>query len=67
MLKLENLSKSYSINKSDHLQLLKKLNLDFLDNKFYCIIGHSGSGKSTLINIIGLIDSFDDSKYFIVA
>ena len=65
MLKLENLSKSYSINKSDHLQLLKKLNLDFLDNKFYCIIGHSGSGKSTLINIIGLIDSFDDGKYFI--
>lgn len=65
MLKLKDVSKSYFINKKEHLQLFEKLSIDFLDNKFYCIVGHSGSGKSTLINIIGLIDNFDGGKYFI--
>ena len=31
--------------------------------KFYAIMGKSGSGKSTLINLLGLIDSFDEGEY----
>lgn len=65
MLNLKNIFKSYSINKDDCLEIIKDFSIDFLDNKFYGIVGHSGSGKSTLINIIGLIDSFDAGKYFI--
>ena len=65
MLKLDKISKSYSINKNDKISLLNDISLDINNSKFYGIVGHSGSGKSTLLNIIGLIDDFDSGKYFI--
>lgn len=65
MLKLNKISKSYSINKNDKISLLNDISLEISNNKFYGIVGHSGSGKSTLLNIIGLIDDFDSGKYFI--
>mgnify|MGYP001624098798 CR=1 FL=1 len=65
MLKLDKISKSYSIDKNDKISLLNDISLDINNSKFYGIIGHSGSGKSTLLNIIGLIDDFDSGKYFI--
>lgn len=65
MLKLDKISKSYSIDKNDKISLLNDISLDINNSKFYGIVGHSGSGKSTLLNIIGLIDDFDSGKYFI--
>ena len=65
MLKLDKISKSYSIDKNDKISLLNDISLEISNNKFYGIVGHSGSGKSTLLNIIGLIDDFDSGKYFI--
>ena len=65
MLKLNKISKSYSIDKNDKISLLNDISLEISNNKFYGIVGHSGSGKSTLLNIIGLIDDFDSGKYFI--
>lgn len=59
---LKNINKSYTINKKS-IHVLSKLNAEFQYGKFYLIIGHSGSGKSTLINILGLMDSFDDGIY----
>lgn len=59
---LKNIKKSYTINKKS-IHVLSKLNAEFQYGKFYLIIGHSGSGKSTLINILGLMDSFDDGIY----
>ena len=61
---IENLQKSYSTEKKK-VEVLKKVNLDFENKKFYAIMGHSGSGKSTLINILGLIDNFDSGKYIL--
>lgn len=46
-LKIEDLSFSYSDK-----QVLKNINLQFLDGKITSIIGQSGSGKSTLIKLI---------------
>lgn len=65
MLKLDKISKVYSIDKNDKISLLNDISLEISNNKFYGIVGHSGSGKSTLLNIIGLIDDFDSGKYFI--
>ncbi len=56
MLKLENISKSYKIWKTDSVQILKNINLEIGENEFIAIIGPSWSWKSTLMNIIWLLD-----------
>jgi putative ABC transport system ATP-binding protein len=33
--------------------------------EFVSIMGHSGSGKSTLLNILGLLDHYDEGKYWL--
>lgn len=64
VIRLEQLSKSYH-TKTEKLEVLKKISIAFEEGKFYAITGHSGSGKSTLINILGLIDQFDDGFYYL--
>ncbi len=64
MLDLNRITKNYKIN-HEKFNALNNVSVKFDDGKFYGIIGHSGSGKSTLINILGLLDSFDDGKYTI--
>lgn len=61
---MKDIKKNYIKNKKE-INILNNLNIKFKKGKFYAIMGHSGSGKSTLINIIGLLDSFDDGKYII--
>ena len=56
MLKLENVSKSYKIWKTDTVQVLKNINLEIGENEFIAIIWPSWSWKSTLMNIIWLLD-----------
>ena len=55
VLKLENLSKTYSLGKRD-VQALSNLNLTVNAGEFVAIMGPSGSGKTTLLNVIGCID-----------
>lgn len=64
VIRLEQLSKSYH-TKTEKLEVLKKISIAFEEGKFYAITGHSGRGKSTLINILGLIDQFDDGFYYL--
>lgn len=64
MIKIENLHKSYPIGK-DSLHVLKGLNLHIKEGEFVSIMGSSGSGKSTLLNIVGLLDSHDEGKYYL--
>lgn len=64
VIRLEQLSKSYH-TKTEKLEVLKKISIAFEEGKFYAITGHSGSGKSTFINILGLIDQFDDGFYYL--
>lgn len=64
VIRLEQLSKSYH-TKTEKLEVLKKISIAFEEGKFYAITGHSGSGKSTLINILGLLDQFDDGFYYL--
>lgn len=60
MLKLVNLSKSYS----DKV-IFKDFNLEINDSEFVSIKGQSGSGKTTLINILSMLDSEYSGDYYI--
>lgn len=55
VLKIEDLSKSYSLGKRS-VNPLSNLNLEVKKGEFIAIMGPSGSGKTTLLNIMGCID-----------
>ncbi len=46
------------------LQILKNFNLEIHDNFLTCLYGKSGCGKTTLLNIIGLIEDYDQGDIF---
>jgi putative ABC transport system ATP-binding protein len=54
-LKIENLTKSYTLGKRE-VPALINLNLEVKKGEFISIMGPSGSGKTTLLNVIGCID-----------
>lgn len=61
---LNNVHKSYHMG-SEHLLVLKGIDLNIKRGEFISIMGPSGSGKSTLMNLIGLLDRPDTGQLFI--
>lgn len=43
--------------------ILKDINLSIKEGEFVSIMGPSGSGKSTVLNIIGMLDEFNEGEY----
>ena len=64
IIKLENISKSYSQGGAV-IPVIENLNVTIQEGKFIAVIGPSGSGKSTLLNVIGLIDTADSGNIFL--
>jgi putative ABC transport system ATP-binding protein len=62
MIKLKNITKSYSMGNSS-MQVLKGIDLEIKQGEFVSIMGASGSGKSTLLNILGILDKYDTGEY----
>lgn len=60
-LNVENLSFSY-IDGDNIKEVLKDVNVEFNENKFYCITGPSGCGKTTLLSLIGTLDKPQNGK-----
>ncbi len=54
MIKLKNITKSYSDRK-----IFENFSIDFKENKITCILGKSGVGKTTLLNMISGITDYD--------
>jgi putative ABC transport system ATP-binding protein len=62
MIRLRDLHKSYWMG-ANRLHVLKGIDLDVGAGELVSIMGASGSGKSTLMNILGLLDRFDEGSY----
>ncbi|MFZ1785856.1 MAG: ABC transporter ATP-binding protein [Ferruginibacter sp.] len=48
---------------SNRTFILKDINLSIKEGEFISIMGPSGSGKSTVLNIIGMLDEFNEREY----
>lgn len=57
MIEAQNIHKYY-----DDLHVLKGVNLHIKKSEIVSIVGASGAGKTTLLQILGTLDSFQDTK-----
>jgi putative ABC transport system ATP-binding protein len=64
MIRLIDIHKTYTTPFTD-LHVLKGINLTVGQGEMVAIMGSSGSGKSTLMNILGLLDKYDEGDYYI--
>lgn len=64
MIDLKNVVKIYQTG-GEELIALKNISLHIDKGEFTSIMGPSGSGKSTMMNILGLLDRFDEGTYLL--
>lgn len=64
MIKINDITKQYKLDKDNTIAALDGINLEIPDGELLFIIGKSGSGKSTLLHIIGGLDRPDSGKVF---
>lgn len=63
MLEVENLSKTYNINKKNALKALDDISVTISPGEIVAITGTSGAGKSTLLHILGCVLPFESGSY----
>ena len=61
VVEIKDLWKSYPMGNLQ-VQALKGVNLEIEEGEFVSVAGPSGSGKTTLMNIIGLVDNFNQGS-----
>ena len=64
MIRTENLTRIFRTEEVETIAL-NGVNIDVEDGEFIAIMGPSGCGKSTLLNILGLLDSPTEGKYWL--
>ncbi|MDA3853755.1 MAG: ABC transporter ATP-binding protein [Bacteroidales bacterium] len=62
MITLRGVHKSYHTGSND-LHVLKGIDLEIKAGEFVSIMGSSGSGKSTMLNLLGILDNYDEGEY----
>lgn len=64
MIRTENLTKVFCADEVETIAL-NGINIEVNSGDFVAIMGPSGCGKSTLLNILGLLDSPTEGKYWL--
>ncbi len=64
MIRTENLTRIFRTEEVETIAL-NGVNMEVEDGEFIAIMGPSGCGKSTLLNILGLLDSPTEGKYWL--
>jgi len=64
MIELKNIKKLYEMG-GETVTALGGVSLSINNGDFTSIMGPSGSGKSTMMNIVGLLDAFDEGEYIL--
>jgi len=64
MIELKNIHKLYEMG-GETVTALGGVTLSINNGDFTSIMGPSGSGKSTMMNIVGLLDAFDEGEYIL--
>lgn len=64
MIELKSISKSYYIA-NNPMKVLKSIDMRIEEGEFVSIMGSSGSGKSTMLNILGMLDHYDEGEYWL--
>lgn len=62
MIQLKNIHKTYHTGSSS-LHVLKGIDVSIEAGEMVSIMGSSGSGKSTMLNILGILDAYDEGEY----
>jgi putative ABC transport system ATP-binding protein len=63
MIRTQDLKKIYTTEEVETTSL-ENVNFEVNEGEFVAIVGPSGCGKTTLLNLLGLIDSPTDGKYY---
>ena len=64
MIRTENLTRIFRTEEIETIAL-NGVNINVKDGEFVAIMGPSGCGKSTLLNILGLLDTPSEGKYWL--
>ena len=64
MIRTENLTRIFRTEEVETIAL-NGVNIEVEDGEFIAVMGPSGCGKSTLLNILGLLDSPTEGKYWL--
>ena len=65
MLQLKDIKKVYGGKKTEKVEALKGISIEFRKCEFVSILGQSGCGKTTLLNIIGGLDRYTSGDLII--
>jgi putative ABC transport system ATP-binding protein len=63
MISLKGIHKTYP--GAQPLHVLKGVDLHISEGELVSIMGPSGSGKSTMLNIMGILDNYDEGDYYL--
>ena len=64
VIRIQHLNKSFSL-KNSNISILENINFELQESSVVSVMGPSGCGKSTFLNIIGLLDSEFEGKYYL--
>ncbi len=62
---VQNIRKSFVINKNKRLQVLKGIDFFINKNEIFGLLGPNGAGKTTLISILIGLQKSDEGQFYI--